>query len=88
MDVVDFKEAYTWRAHERTPPPSLYQLIVEALPDALIEDPDLTGEKGEILAAHHDRITWDAPIHSVADVDALAFAPQMSSTRSRLVSVR
>ena len=39
VDVVDFKEAYTWRAHERTPPPSLYQLIVEALPDALIEDP-------------------------------------------------
>ena len=89
MDVVDFKEAYTWRAHERTPPPSLYRLVVEALPDALIEDPDLTGEKGEILEPHRDRITWDAPIHSVADVDALAFPPNvLNSKPSRFGSVK
>jgi hypothetical protein len=89
VDVVDFKEAYTWRAHERTPPPSLYRLVVEALPDALIEDPDLTGEKGEILAPHHERITWDAPIHSVADVDALAFPPKvLNSKPSRFGSVK
>jgi hypothetical protein len=88
VDVVDFKEAYTWRAHERTPP-SLYRLVVEALPDALIEDPDLTGEKGEILAAQHERITWDAPIHSVADVDALAFPPKvLNSKPSRFGSVK
>jgi hypothetical protein len=89
VDVVDFKEAYTWRAHERTPPPSLYRLVVEALPDALIEDPDLTGEKGKILAPHHERITWDAPIHSVADVDALAFPPNvLNSKPSRFGSVK
>jgi hypothetical protein len=89
VDVVDFKEAYTWRAHERTPPPSLYRLVVDALPNALIEDPDLSGEKGEILAPHHDRITWDAPIHSVADVDALPFAPRiLNSKPSRFGSVR
>ena len=45
VDVVDFKEAYTWRAHERTPPPSLYRLVVEALPEALIEDPTSTGPR-------------------------------------------
>ena len=89
VDVVDFKEAYDWRAHERTPPPSLYRLVVDALPDALIEDPDLSGEKGEILAAHHDRITWDAPIHRVAHVEALAFAPRvLNSKPSRFGSVR
>jgi hypothetical protein len=78
---VDFKEAYTWRAHERTPPPSLYRLVVGALPEALIEDPDLTGEKGEILEPHRERITWDAPIHSVADVDALAFPPNVLNSK-------
>jgi hypothetical protein len=89
VDVVDFKEAYDWRAHERTPPPSLYRLVVDALPDALIEDPDLSGEKGEILAAHDDRITWDAPIHRVAHVEALAFAPRvLNSKPSRFGSVR
>lgn len=89
VDVVDFKEAYDWRDQERTPPPSLYRMVVEALPDALIEDPDLSGEKGEILAAHHDRITWDAPIHRVAHVDALAFPPRvLNSKPSRFGSVR
>jgi hypothetical protein len=27
-------------------------------------------------ASHRDRITWDAPIHSVADVEALPFPPR------------
>jgi L-alanine-DL-glutamate epimerase-like enolase superfamily enzyme len=90
VDVVDFKEAYDWRAHERTPPASLYRLVVEALPDALIEDPDLTDpEKASILESHHDRISWDAPIHSVADVDALAFPPKvLNSKPSRFGSVK
>ena len=26
---------------------------------------------------HHDRITWDAPIHSIADIEALPFPPRM-----------
>ncbi|MGE5272606.1 MAG: hypothetical protein ACM3QU_02385 [Verrucomicrobiota bacterium] len=90
VDVVDFKEAYDWRAHERTPPASLYRLVVDALPEALIEDPDVTDpDKAAILEPHHDRITWDAPIHSVADVDALPFAPRvLNSKPSRFGSCR
>ncbi len=90
VDVVDFKEAYTWRAHERTPPASLYRLVVEALPEALIEDPNVTDPaKAAILEPHHDRITWDAPVHSVADVDALPFPPRvLNSKPSRFGSVR
>ena len=90
VDVVDFKEAYDWRAHERTPPPSLYRLVVDALPDALIEDPDVTDlDKAAILEPHRGRITWDAPIHSVGDVDALPFAPKvLNSKPSRFGSCR
>jgi hypothetical protein len=90
VDVVDFKEAYDWRAHERTPPASLYRLVVEELPGALIEDPDVNDpEKAAILEPHHDRITWDAPIHSVEDVDALLFEPKvLNSKPSRFGSVR
>jgi L-alanine-DL-glutamate epimerase-like enolase superfamily enzyme len=90
VDVVDFKEAYSWRDAARTPPASLYRLVVEALPDALIEDPAIAdSEKGAILEPHRDRITWDAPIHSVADVDALPFPPRvLNSKPSRFGSVR
>jgi hypothetical protein len=34
-----------------------------------------------VLAPYHERITWDAPIHSVADVQALAFAPKMLNVK-------
>jgi hypothetical protein len=90
VDVVDFKEAYDWRAHERTPPASLYRIVVDGLPEAVIEDPDVTDpEKAAILEPHRDRISWDAPVHSVADVEALPFAPKvLNSKPSRFGSCR
>jgi hypothetical protein len=56
----------------------LYRRVVEAFPDAWIEDPDVvTPDTAGALANDHDRITWDAPIHSIADIEALPFAPRM-----------
>jgi len=90
VDVVDFKEAYDWREPSRTAGSDLYRVIVNSLPDALIEDPGLDDpQKVGILELHRDRITWDAPIHSVADVDALPFAPKtLNSKPSRFGSLR
>jgi hypothetical protein len=90
VDVVDFKESYTWREADRTPPASLYRLVVDALPEALIEDPNVTEpDKRAILEPHRGRVTWDAPIHSVDDVDALPFPPRvLNSKPSRFGSLR
>jgi hypothetical protein len=90
VDIVDFKEAYTWREPERAARPHLYRLIVDALPRALIEDPDVADpEKAAILEPHRDQITWDAVIHSVADVDGLPFPPRtLNSKPSRFGSLR
>jgi hypothetical protein len=56
----------------------LYRRVVEAFPHAWIEDPDVTTpETAEILVEHHDRITWDAPIHSTSDIEGLPFPPKM-----------
>ena len=41
-----------------------------------IGDPASTPETDAVLEPYRDRITWDAPIHSVADVEALPFAPR------------
>ena len=46
------------------------------VPRSWIEDPDLTPETDALLEPHRDRVTWDAPIHSWADVEALPFAPR------------
>jgi hypothetical protein len=90
VDVVDFKEAYTWREPDRAADATLYRLVVESLPEALIEDPDLADpEKAAVLEPHRERISWDAVIHSVEDVDALPFPPRtLNSKPSRFGSLR
>jgi hypothetical protein len=77
VDTLDFKGHYTGTAVDNPPDPVLYRKLVEAFPDAWIEDPALTAETDPVLEPHRDRITWDAPIHSIADIDALPFAPKM-----------
>ena len=74
---------------DNPPDPALYRRVLEAFPDAWIEDPGLTPATEPMLVPHRDRITWDAPIHSVADVRALPFAPRMLNVKpSRLGSLR
>ena len=76
VDVVDLKAAYRGTIVDQPADAALYRRVAEAFPDSWIEDPDLTtpGTKAA-LAPHHDRISWDAIIHSVGDIDALPFVP-------------
>ncbi|MEA2365094.1 MAG: hypothetical protein QOI32_606, partial [Thermoleophilaceae bacterium] len=68
VDSVDFKSFYTGTPVDVETDPELYQMVIEAFPNAWIEDPDVTDETRPILDPVSDRVTWDAPIHSVADV--------------------
>ncbi len=78
VDSIDFKALYRGTVVDQAPDPVLYRRVVEAFPDAWLEDPDVaTAETAAVLADEHDRITWDAPIHSIADIEALPFAPKM-----------
>jgi L-alanine-DL-glutamate epimerase-like enolase superfamily enzyme len=78
VDSVDFKSLYRGTIVDQPPDPVLYRRVVEAFPDVWIEDPDVvTPETAAVLAKHHDRITWDAPIHSIEDIEALPFPPRM-----------
>ena len=78
VDSVDFKSLYHGTVVDQPPDPVLYRRVVEAFPDAWIEDPDVvTPETAEVLAGVHDRITWDAPIHSIDDIESLPFPPRM-----------
>ena len=78
VDSVDFKSLYTGTIVDQPPDPVLYRRVVDAFPNAWIEDPDVvTPETAAVLATEHDRITWDAPIHSIGDIEALPFPPKM-----------
>jgi hypothetical protein len=78
VDSIDFKSLYRGTIVDQPPDPVLYRRVLEAFPGVWLEDPDVvTPATAAALADHHDRITWDAPIHSIADIDALPFAPKM-----------
>jgi len=78
--TADYKAYY--RA-EGDPPPDadLYRRVAEGFPEALLEDPALTDETELVLAQHRERVTWDAPIHSVADVEGLASPPRVLNSK-------
>jgi hypothetical protein len=89
VDSVDFKGHYRGTVVDQPPDPDLYARVAAAFPDAWIEDPALSPETDAILDPHRERITWDAPIHSVADIEALPFPPRMVNLKpSRFGSLR
>ena len=51
--------------------PDFHRQIAEHFPGAVIEDPSLAADALEALEGSFDRLSFDAPIHSLADVDAL-----------------
>jgi L-alanine-DL-glutamate epimerase-like enolase superfamily enzyme len=89
VDSVDFKGFYSGSIVDQPADPLLYGRVAEAFPEAWIEDPLLTPETDAVLAAHRDRFSWDAPIHSIADIQALPYPPRMVNIKpSRLGGLR
>jgi len=66
--VLDLKGMYVGTPVDVDTDPELYRAVAERFPDAYLEDPDINDETREVLAPFDDRITWDAPLHSLADV--------------------
>jgi O-succinylbenzoate synthase len=69
--------------------PDFYRKIAQTFPDAWLEDPDLEEEPARAaLGPYQDRITWDAPIHSIDDILAAPVMPRTVNLKpSRFGSV-
>jgi len=74
--TVDLKGYYSGTPVDLEPDVDLYLRIAERVPGAWIEDARLTPEVWSVLEPHLDRLTFDAPIHRVDDVEALPFRPR------------
>jgi L-alanine-DL-glutamate epimerase-like enolase superfamily enzyme len=85
--VLDLKGMYVGTPVDVETDPSLYAAVAEAFPDAYLEDPDLNDETRKVLEPHDERITWDAPLHSLADVKQMA-RKAINSKPSRFGSLR
>ncbi len=75
--VIDFKAHYDFMKKKQSISPKLYQKILRSFPGAFFEDPTSEEKFKEILQPYQDRITWDAPLHSLSDVQNLAFPPKV-----------
>jgi hypothetical protein len=82
VDTLDLKGFYRGTVVEVETDPWLYEQCATKFPTAWLEDPDLSvPEADEALQPHRDRITWDAPLHSLADIEALPFPPRTINSK-------
>jgi hypothetical protein len=89
VDIIDLKGSYRNVSVATAPEVGLYRRVIEGLPDAWIEDPALEPSTERMLERHRDRITWDEPIHSIADIEGLSWRPRMLNVKpARFGSVR
>jgi hypothetical protein len=75
VTVVDIKGHYTGDWIDNRPDPVLYERLARHFPNVLLEDAMLTAETREALGSAVSRLSWDAPIHSLADIASLDDPP-------------
>lgn len=76
VEVVDLKGHYSGTVVDAGADPGLYAMVAEEFPDAWLEDPRVDDRTRIALAGAEGRVTWDAPIHDAADIDAMPIAPR------------
>jgi len=74
---LDFKAHYHGTSVDTHPDPALYARCLAAWPDAIIEDPSTDPRILPLLEGHWARVSWDAPIHRVEDIQELIHPPRL-----------
>jgi hypothetical protein len=77
VNSLDFKSFYKGTPVDLVTDLDLYSMCIEAFPDAWYEDADVSDETRPLLEPVAGQLTWDAPIHSVADVLERPWKPRM-----------
>ena len=77
VDSLDLKGQYSGTPVDVETDPELYAKLIAAFPQAWLEDPDVNEETRPLLDPVAERITWDAPIHSVEDIESRPWKPKM-----------
>lgn len=87
--VVDLKAYYRGTSVDLAPDPVFYRAVADAFPDVVIEDAWLADGCLEALNGAEGRLSFDAPVHSLDDFDALEIAPRWLNVKpSRFGTVR
>jgi hypothetical protein len=76
VEIVDFKGRYGLEVEDDGALIAMYERVIEAFPDALLEDGHELPGAVALLEPERDRISYDAPIHCKEDIAALPLAPR------------
>jgi hypothetical protein len=76
VEIVDFKGQYGLDLPELRELLAMYDRVIEAFPDALLEDAHDLPEVTDMLRSQTHRISYDAPIHTAANLDTTPLAPR------------
>jgi hypothetical protein len=89
VDSIDFKGHYTGTVVDQGADPALYRRVIDGLPGIWLEDPAIDDGTRPILEEVSQRVTWDAIIHSVEDIEALPWPPKTVNVKpSRFGSIQ
>ncbi len=83
VKTLDLKGYYQGTVVEVQTDPELYRKVADTFPEAYLEDPAIDDETRPVLEPHWDRVTFDAPLHSVADIVELGPGSAINSKPSR-----
>ena len=75
VEIIDFKGHYGMETGELPALLAMYERVIAAFPDALLEDAHDLPEVAALLAPEAHRISYDAPVHAIADLDATPLPP-------------
>ena len=76
VEIIDFKGQYGLETPELPALLRMYERVMEAFPDALLEDAHGLPEVTQLLASAADRISYDAPIAAAESLDATPLSPR------------
>jgi L-alanine-DL-glutamate epimerase-like enolase superfamily enzyme len=76
VEIVDFKGHYGLEMGELPALLAMYERVIAAFPDALLEDAHDLPEVAELLESEAHRISYDSPIHSAGDIDTTPLRPR------------
>jgi len=74
--ILDLKAGYEGTAVDGAVDPVLYRTLLSAFPEAIIEDPGVNDDTRSMFEDAQDRIAWDLPIESRADLEDLPWEPR------------
>lgn len=84
--ALDLKAFYEGSPVDNPPDAGQYRAVAAAFPEAILEDPALDGPARRALDGAEGRMSFDAPIHSWADVVAVTAAAGVA--RPRFLNVK